>query len=103
MKNEENLQDILKQVQNVDNGINSMLVPILKDTIKDCNMHNKRMFILNIVLSFILGIVILVSLYLVYRQNIKYQEFLNQFEFETEIYQDTDDNSIINSGINVTK
>lgn len=103
MKEKENLVDIAEQVKGVDANINSVIVPILKDTIKDGNKHNSRLFILAVIELIIILITVFTSIFFVYRQNIKYQEFLSQFEFDTEVYQDTDDNSIINSGINVNK
>ena len=103
MSCEKNLHDILKQVKEVDTGINTLMIPILKDTIKDGNRHNTRLFIFAMCELVIILATILTSIFVVYKQNIKYQEFLGQFDFETEIYQDTDDNSSINSGINVNK
>jgi len=103
--NDENLKDILNQVKNVDTGINNMLIPILQDTITYGNKHNKRIFILSIIELFIIIIVSVTAMFFIYKQNIQYQEFLSQFEFETTetIYQDTDDNSTINSGINFSR
>lgn len=99
----ENMTSILNEVKQVDNGINDLLIPLLRDTIQDGNRHNKRMFTSNIILAVLLFIAIMVSSILLYKQNVKYQEFLSQFDFETEVYQDTDDNSIINSGINLNR
>lgn len=104
MSEKESMYDILNEVKNVDTGINTMLVPILKDTIQDSNKHNKRLFIMLIISMVMVLCISIFSIYLVYKQNIKYQEFLSQFDFETEtIYQQTDDNSDINSGINITR
>ena len=106
MKNEETeLLNIAKQIKGVEDGMNEMIIPILKDTIQDGNKHNRRLFILTIIELAVILITILVSVFLIYKQNIKYQEFLQQFDFETNetIYQDTDDNSNINSGINYNR
>lgn len=103
MSEKESMYDILNEVKNVDTGINTMLVPILKDTIQDSNKHNKRLFIMLIISMVMVLCISVFSIYLVYKQNIKYQEFLSQFDFETEVYQDTDDNSTINSGINYNR
>lgn len=100
----EKLDVVAEEVKNVDKGINDMLIPILKDTIKDGNKYNKRMFILCIILSIILVVVIIVAMLLIYNQNLKYQEFLSQFEFESEYVQDfdtTDGGNISNSTIDV--
>lgn len=104
MSNEENLHDILQKVQTVDNDINSLLVPILKDTIKDSNSHNRRLFILSIIMLVIMLIIIIFSLILVFKQNLMYQDFLNQLDFESNdsFVQDLDTGEggdIINSSI----
>lgn len=98
-----NLNEIAEQLKDVENGVNSLIVPMLKDTIKDSNKHNTKLFILAILELIIIVFVTLYSQFLIYKQNTKYQEFLSQFEFESDIHQDTKDNSIINSGINIQK
>lgn len=109
MENKESLQDILNQVKEVDNGINSMIIPILKDTIKDGNRHNNRLFIFAMAELVVLLVTVIISIFLIYRQNIKYQEFLNQFEFGMEEYsysQDLDTHEggdIVEPSINVNK
>jgi len=101
----EKLDKVYQEVKQVDTGINSILVPILQDTIADGNRHNKRMFAVAVVSLVVVAIVTIVSLFLIYKQNQKYQEFLSQFEFETTetVYQDTDDSSVINEGIHINK
>lgn len=101
----EKLDEVYKEVKNVDDGINAILVPILQDTIADGNRYNKRMFIITVISLIVIVVIGVTSLILMYTQNQKYQEFLSQFDFETTetIYQDTDDNSIINDGININK
>lgn len=102
MKEGENLQDILKQIKDVDKGINSMIVPMLKDTINDYKKTFNKMVIIVIILLVGLFGVAGYSQYLIAKQNDKYQEFLSQFEFESEtVYQSTEDYSDINSGINI--
>lgn len=103
MNEKESMYDILNEVKNVDTGINNMLIPILKDSIQDSNKHNKRLFIIIIILTVIILAMSLFFGFLIYKQNIKYQEFLSQFDFKSEVYQDTDDNSTINSGINYNR
>ena len=101
----EKLNEVYKEVKSVDDGINSILVPILQDTIADGNRYNKRMFVITIISLVVIAIIGITSLILIYNQNQKYQDFLSQFDFETTetVYQDTDDNSIINDGININK
>lgn len=111
MKNEVNnmvnLNDVVTQIKNVESGVNNMIVPMLKDTIKDNNKQNTKLFILFAISLIISAVVTFYSLFLVYKQNIKYQEFLSQFDFESEVFQDLDtkDNStgVINDGIKINK
>lgn len=111
MKNEindmVNLNDVVKQLKNVEDGVNGMIVPMLKDTINDTNKHNTKLFVLNIIELIIILVVIIYSQLLIYKQNIKYQEFLSQFDMESEVFQDldTNDNSTgtINDGITINK
>ena len=103
MSDKESMYDILKEVKNVDTGINNMLIPILQDSIQDSNKHNKRLFIIVLLLIIAITTISLFATNLIYDQTIKYQEFLSQFSFETSIYQDTSDNSNINSGININR
>ena len=94
-------EELLKQMRDVDKGINTIIVPILKDTIEDYKKtFNKMVAIIIILIIGLLG-VISYSQYLIYKQNDKYNEFLSQFEFESDVYQHTDDNSTINSGITI--
>lgn len=97
------LEEVVEKVKGVEDGVANLIVPILKDTIQDSNQHNKRLFIMNIVLAIALLIVSIGAMVLVAIQNQKYADFLSQFEFEETVYQETSDNSNINSGINITK
>lgn len=107
MSEEKNLQSIIKEIKGLDEGINSMIVPMLKDTINDYKKtFNKMVIIIVILIIGLLG-VIGYSQYLIAKQNDKYNEFLSQFEFESdETYQTIDggdgSNSTINDGIEVT-
>lgn len=103
MDNMKDLQDIVAKVQKVDDGVNSLIVPLLKDTIADSNRHNKRLFVSNMALILAMLIISISSMILVAIQNKQYADFLSQFEFEETVYQETSDNSNINSGINITK
>ena len=95
------LQEVVDKVKGVEDGVTNLIIPILKDTINDGNTHNKRSHIINIILSICLAVVSITSMFIISKQNEKYAEFLSQFEFETEVIQDTDDYSTINSGINI--
>ena len=108
MKENDNMKEILDQVKSVDGGINNMLIPILKDTISDCNRHNTKLFIIAIIELIIILAIGIFSLFLVYKQNVKYQEFLSQFDFESEdsYTQDLDtgeNGDIINPSIKTNK
>lgn len=97
------LSEVVEKVKGVEDGVANLIVPILKDTIEDTNQHNRRLFIMNVILAVALLVVSLGAMLLVAYQNERYAEFLSQFEFEETVYQETSDNSNINSGINITK
>lgn len=107
MDNMKNLGELAEQIKNVETGVNNLIVPLLKDTIADTNKHNRRLFILCIILIIVIFALGIYSQFLVAKQNEKYTEFLSQFEFESEtIYtQDLDatdgGDAIINSGITI--
>lgn len=104
MEGMRDLEEIVEKVQKVDDGVNSLIVPLLKDTIADSNRHNKRLFISNIILTIVILVIAVTSMILVAYQNKQYADFLSQFEFESEtIYQETNDNSDINDGIRIMK
>lgn len=109
-KTMKNLNELAIQIKNVENGVNNMVVPLLKDSIKDTNMHNYRLFILCIILIISMLIVGVYSQFLVATQNKKYTEFLDQFDYgpsDSTYIQDLDTtnggNAIINSGIRVSE
>lgn len=108
MKNDENLEEVLSKIKNLDNGINTMIVPMLKDSISDYKkIINKLIIVIVMLICGLVGVGIY-SQILLDKQNEKYSEFLSQFEFESEeIYQDIDagdgSNSTINDGIQFTK
>lgn len=97
------LKEVVDKVKGVEDGVSNLLIPILQDTIKDCNKHNTKLFILNILLAIFILIIAIFSQVLVIRQNEKYSDFLSQFEIESDIYQDVDNYSVINDGISVSK
>ena len=88
MNEEQNLKELVKQIKGVDDGINSMIIPMLKDTINDYKKtFNKMIIIVILLIAGLLGTVCY-SQFLIYKQNKEYKEFLSQFEFESEVYQD---------------
>lgn len=101
MENE--LTHILEKMKNVENTINQGFTPLYKDLAADYKKIINKLIAIIIIAIILLAGVFGYASFLIYKQNIKYQEFLSQFEFESEIYQDTDDNSTINSGITVNK
>ena len=103
MNEQKNLNDIIKEIKNLDTGITSVLIPILKDTNNDYRKIFNKLIIIIVILLIGLISVIGYSQYLISKQADKYNDFLSQFEFESEVYQDleTSDESslIVNSGI----
>ena len=105
MKDEKNLLNVVEQMKGVDDSINKTIIPLLKDTISDYKRTFSKMIAVIILLIIALIGVVFYSEYTVSKEAEKYAEFLQQFEFESEeyIYQETDDNSIINDGINIQR
>lgn len=99
--NMKDLTEVVQKVKGVEDGVTNLIIPILKDTIADSNKHNKRLFISNIVLTLMLLVVTISAMIMITYQNNKQAEFLSQFEFESEVYQDfdTSDNSVIHNPI----
>lgn len=99
------LSEVVEKVKGVENGVANLIVPILKDTIQDSNHHNKRLFIMNIILAIALLVVSVGAMIIVAWQNQKYADFLSQFEFESDtIYQDADEfSNNVNSGITINR
>lgn len=100
----QNLEKVVNQIKDTEKGISDIIVPMLKDTIQDYKKTFSKLFIVVVLLIIVLTGTIGYSLYLVYKQNVKYQEFLSQFEFgEETVYQDLDTHEggdITNSTIN---
>lgn len=95
---EKNAKQIIDEINKIDNNVTSILVPMLKDTVKDYSKIIFRLIIIIIIM--ILGMVG-TSIYSVYQ----YKDFLSQFEYDSEeVYtQDLDTGEggdIINSSIN---
>lgn len=108
MDRQVNLQEIMEKLQRVENGMNESVITILKDTIKDSNKHNTKLFIFAIAELAVILITIIASLLIMSKQNQRYEDFLTQFEYADEtVYQDVDagdySSSIINDGIKIDK
>ena len=99
----QDLEEVAEKIKGVEDGVTNIIVPILKDTIKDSNLHNKRLFISNIALIVLIFIVAIIAMILSVYQNNRYVEFMSQFDASETIYQETKDNSSITRGINITK
>ena len=104
MKDEKDLNEVVNHIKNTERGISDIIVPMLKDSIEDYKRTFTKMFIIIILLIMVVANIASISLYLVYKQNAKYQEFLSQFDFgEETVYQDLDTHEggdISNSTIN---
>ena len=93
---------VVKEIKDVDNNVTGVLVPILRDTVADYRKVVNKLLAVIFVLIFGLIILGIVGYFIISVQIEKYNEFLSQFDFETDtIYQETNDYSDINSGINV--
>lgn len=99
------LGEVVEKVKGVEDGVANLIIPILKDSVKDGNQHNKRLFVIIMMLVLALVIVSVTSMLIIYNQNQKYADFLSQFEFESDtIYQDADDFlNNVNSGITINR
>lgn len=101
---EKSVNEIVKEIKQIDNNVTNIIVPMLKDTIED---YRKIVFrLIFVIVLLIIGIVGLgvASQIIISNQIDKYNDFLSQSEYEGEIYQDLDTgeggDAIINSGIN---
>ena len=113
MEKEKNLQEIVDQMKGLENGINGMIVPMLKDTINDCGalyIYSYDAENLGAPLDAKFDIEPEAVIKKADERMYNNKEFLSQFEFEgvEENYsQDLDatdgGDAVINSGINVNK
>jgi peptidoglycan biosynthesis protein MviN/MurJ (putative lipid II flippase) len=97
------LAEIVDKVKGVEDGVNNLVVPLLKDTIADSNRHNKRLFISNVVLIIVTLVISIASMIIIAYENNRYADFLSQYDFSSEVYQETNDSSNINDGIRIMK
>lgn len=103
---EENIKDtmtakVVKEIKDVDNNVTGVIVPILRDTVTDYRKIVNKLVVIIVILILCLISLGVIGHYMIAKQIDKYNEFLSQFDFESTVYQDTDDNSSINSGINI--
>ena len=107
VKDMKNLNDIAKQIKDVESGVNNMIIPLLKDTISDANMHNRRMFIIVILCLSIIALLGIFAQCEIAKQWKQYADFLSQFEIQGDVVQDVDSNNessaVINDGITINK
>ena len=107
---ENKLEKAIQTITGVDENIQGVLVPLLRDTINDYRKVTTKLVMLLVLTIVLLGGVIVYSQFLLAEQADKYNEFFSQFEFEySDVYQDilTGDNysgdAIINNGIDDIK
>ena len=109
-----NENDIIKELKQLDNNVNDVIVPLLKDTIeKKKKIVFKLIFVVILLIFAITGISVYAQITISkqidkfnksYESMLnKYNEFLSQFEFEdSTIYQNATSNegdTVINDGI----
>lgn len=80
---EKKVEDIVEEIKQIDNNVTAIIIPMLKDTITD---YRKIVFKLIIVIAFLISCLSIISWYSIY----KYNDFLSQFEFNSEYVQDFD-------------
>ena len=102
------VNNIVNEIKSIDGNVTGVIVPILRDTVADYRKIVFKLIITIIIL--IIGIVsVSVTAQVIISKQIKqYNDFLSQFEFESDetIYQDLDSgeggSATVNSGINYT-
>lgn len=101
-KDNEPKDKIMEGIKEFDKNVSDILVPILRDTIADYRVSSLKQNRLILALIGVVLVISLVAILTVAWQINKYNDFLSQFDYESEqtIFQDTDDNSVISSGIN---
>lgn len=94
------LKEIVDKVKQVDDGVNNLIVPLLKDTISDSDRHNERLSTSNRILSVVVLVISILAMVLFTYQNNRYAELISKGD---TVYQSTSDDSTITSGISITK
>lgn len=103
MEGMRDLKEIADKVKQVDDGVNNLIVPLLKDTISDSDRHNERLSNSNRTLAIVVLIISVLAMALFVYENNRYADLISKYDFGDTVYQSTNDNSNINSGINITK
>ena len=71
--------NIVDEVKNVENGVNNLIIPILKDTIQDYKKTFVKMFIIIIALIVSILAIVIYGAYLLNNANQKYIDFLSNY------------------------
>ncbi len=103
MEGMRDLKEIVDQVKKVDDGVNNLIVPLLKDTISDSDRHNERLSNSNRTLAIVILVISVLAMALFVYQNNRYADILSKFDYGDTVYQSTSDESSITSGISITK
>lgn len=103
MEGMKDLKEIVEKVKQVDDGVNNLIVPLLKDTISDSDRHNERLSNSNRTLAIVILVISVLAMALFVYQNNRYADILSKYDFGDTVYQSTTDESKITSGINITK
>lgn len=105
MEQMKDLKEIVDKVKQVDDGVNNLIVPLLKDTISDSDRHNERLSNSNRTLAIVILVISVLAMALFVYQNNRYADILSKYDFgDTSVYQNTSDNSNNSGGgVNITK
>ena len=103
MEQMKDLKEIVDKVKQVDDGVNNLIVPLLKDTIADSDRHNERLSNSNRTLAIVVLVISILAMVLFAYQNNRYADFISKLDYGDNVYQSTTDESSISSGINITK
>lgn len=93
------LEEIVDKVKKVDDGVNNLIVPLLKDTIADSDRHNERLSNSNRTLAIVVLVISILAMILFTYQNNRYAELISKGD---TVYQNASEDSNI-SGISITK
>lgn len=98
------LREIVDKVKQVDDGVNNLIVPLLKDTIQDSDRHNERLSNAIRTLAIVILIISVLAMALFVYQNNRYADIISRYDFGDTVYQNTSDNSSNSGGgVNITK
>lgn len=92
LKNNETVENIVNEIKGIDNNVTNVIVPILRDTISDYRKVVNKLIAIVIILVICLASLGIVGYFIISNQIEKYNEFLSQFELESdETYTYTQD------------